>query len=69
MFGSSKHHPIDEHQATGELERVYHDIRQVMRVSGVNLNFRTWAAFERSFPLVWAAVRDNAGTYAFEHAA
>jgi hypothetical protein len=69
MFGSSKHHPIDEHQAADELERVYHDIRQVMRVSGVNLNFRTWASFGRSFPLVWAAVRDNAGTYAFEHAA
>jgi hypothetical protein len=69
MFGSSRLHPIEEHDASGELERVYHDIRQVMRVSGVNLNFRTWAAFERSFPLVWAAVRDNAGTYAFEHAA
>jgi hypothetical protein len=69
MFGSSRLHPIEEHEASGELERVYHDIRQVMRVSGVNLNFRTWAAFERSFPLVWAAVRDNAGTYAFEHAA
>jgi hypothetical protein len=69
MFGSSKHHPIEDHQATGELERVYHDIRQVMRVTGVNLNFRTWASFERSFPLVWAAVRDNAGTVAFEHAA
>ncbi|MDB5862504.1 MAG: 3-oxoacyl-[acyl-carrier protein] reductase [Betaproteobacteria bacterium] len=69
MFGSSRLQPIEEHDASGELENVYHDIRQVMRVTGVNLNFRTWAAFERSFPLVWAAVRDNAGTYAFEHAA
>jgi hypothetical protein len=69
MFGTHKYAPVAEHEAAGETERVYHDIRQVLRVSGVNLNFRTWAAFEKSFPLVWTALRDNAGTYAFENAA
>ena len=69
MFGLNKHVPVAEHEAAGEIERVYHDIRQVLRVSGVNLNFRTWAAFEKSFPLAWTALRDNAGTYAFEQAA
>ncbi len=69
MFGSSKTEPVAEHEASDEIDRVYHDIRQVMRVSGINLNFRTWAAFGRSFPLLWEAIRENAGTYAFEDAA
>jgi hypothetical protein len=69
MFGISKKVPIAEHEAAGEIDRVYHDIRQVLRVSGINLNFRTWASFDKSFPLLWTALRDNAATYAFEQAA
>lgn len=69
MFGSSKYQPVAEQDANGEVERLYHEIRQVLRVSGISLNFRTWAGFERSFPLLWDAIRENAGTYAFEHAA
>ena len=69
MFGITKPQPVEEHEATGEIDRVYHDIRQVLRVSGINLNWRTWAAYPNSFPLVWAALRENAGTYAFEDAA
>ena len=60
--------PIDEHAATGETARIYHDIRQTLRVSGVNLNFRTWAGFERFFPRMWRAMRDVAGTGIFEAA-
>ncbi len=69
MFGSSKPKPIDEREAQGETERVYHEIRQTLRVTGVNLNFRTWASFERFFPVMWDAVRPNAETRAFEEAA
>jgi hypothetical protein len=69
MFGSNKSHAVGEHEAGDEIDAVYHEIRQVLRVSGVNLNFRAWAGFGRSFPLVWDAVRENAGTYAFERAA
>jgi hypothetical protein len=69
MFGIAKNAPVAEHEAAGETERVYHDVRQVMRVSGVPLTFNTWAAFGKSFPLLWTALRDNAGTYAFEQAA
>lgn len=69
MFGSNKSHPVEESGANDEIDRVYHDIRQVLRVSGVSLNFRTWASFEHAFPLLWAAIRDNAGTYAFEQSA
>ena len=60
---------IAEHEAAGETEGAYHDIRQVLRVNGVGLTFRAWATFERSFPLLWHAVRANAGTVAFERAA
>ena len=69
MFGTRKYDPVGEREAEGEIERVYHDVRQVLRVSGIDLNFQTWAAFDQSFPLLWDAVRDNAGTYAFERAA
>ena len=64
-------HPIavDEHAAVGEVARIYHDIRQTLRVSGVNLNFRTWAAFDRFLPLMWNAIRDVAASRVFEAAA
>jgi hypothetical protein len=69
MFGSPKHAPIAEHEATGDIERTYHDIRQVLRVSGVDVTLGVWAGFERSFPLFWDAVRENACSHAFERAA
>jgi hypothetical protein len=61
--------PVDEHAATGETARIYHDIRQTLRVSGVNLNFRTWAGFGRFFPLLWDVMREIAASRAFEAAA
>jgi|GEM_PF-6708524 len=68
MFGMGKPRPVDEYEARGETERVYHAIRQTLRVTGVNLNFRTWAFFERFFPVMWDAIRPNAETRAFEEA-
>lgn len=69
MPGLSKKQPVAEHEARNEIERVYHEIRQTLRVTGVNLNFRTWAAFGDFLPLVWDAMRANAETRAFESAA
>lgn len=69
MFGLNKHQPVAEYEADDDTERVYHEIRQVLRVSGVSLVFRTWAGIGRSFPLLWEALRENAATYAFEKAA
>jgi hypothetical protein len=59
---------VDEHGARGDTARVYHEIRQTLRVSGVNLNFRTWAAFSYFFPAMWAAMQPVAGSRAFESA-
>ena len=61
--------PIAEHEARGETARIYHEIRQTMRVSGVNLNFRTWAGFPHFFPAMWAAMQPLAASQAFESAA
>ncbi|MBW3654837.1 MAG: halocarboxylic acid dehydrogenase DehI family protein [Gemmatimonadetes bacterium] len=58
-----------EHEAEGELARVYHEIRQTLRVSGVNLNFRSWAGVNGFLPPVWDALRPNLETRAFEEAA
>ncbi len=40
-----------------------------MRVSGVNLIFRTWASFEKFFPAMWDPMRPNVETLAFEDSA
>lgn len=61
--------PIAEHEARGDTARIYHEIRQTLRVSGVNLNFRTWAAFPRFFPMMWAAMQPVAAEQPFESAA
>lgn len=69
MFGTSRHQPVAEREAADDIERVYHEIRQVLRVSGVHPCFQDWAGFGRSFPLLWDAVRENAASVAFERAA
>lgn len=40
MFGLSKPKQVEEHEAAGEIERIYHEIRETLRVTGINLNFR-----------------------------
>ncbi len=69
VFGFGKPKPVKETEATGEIERVYHEIKQSMRVSGINLNFRTWAGFDKFFPAMWDAMRPLVETRAFEDAA
>lgn len=69
MFGIGKPKPISERTAEGEIERVYHEIKQVLRVTGVDLTFRTWAAMGHWLPVMWDAMRPNAESRAFEHAA
>lgn len=61
--------PVAEHEASSENERVYHEIRQTLRVSGVNLVFRTWAGHAGLLPLLWDAIRPNAETRVFEDSA
>jgi hypothetical protein len=65
----SKPKPIAESDAKGEVERVYHEITQVLRVSGINLNFRTWAGYGQFLPVMWDAIRANLETRIFEDAA
>src|SRR5688572_3438064 len=69
MFGFGKKSPIAEHESRGGIERVYHEIRQTLRVSGISLNFRTWATHENFLPMMWDAMSTMAGTRAFEDAA
>lgn len=68
MLKHSRPKPISEQEAKGEIDRVYHEIMQTMRVTGVNLNFRTWASWENFLPLMWDAMRPIVGTLAFEQA-
>jgi hypothetical protein len=69
MPGRGKPTPVAEHEADGDVERIYHEIKQTLRVTGINLNFRTWAGDEKFFVAMWEAVRPNAETRAFENAA
>lgn len=69
MFGLNSKQPVAEYEARGEIERVYHEIKQILRVTGVNLNFRKWAAHGDFLPLVWDTMRPNVETVAFESAA
>ncbi|GJL70044.1 MAG: hypothetical protein NPIRA06_26790 [Nitrospirales bacterium] len=61
-----KNHPIPEEEAEQELDSIFHEIKQVFRVSGVNLNFRTWASYPTFFPVLWESIRPVAETRLFE---
>jgi pimeloyl-ACP methyl ester carboxylesterase len=60
--------PVPEYEAEGDIDRVYHEIRQSLRVTGVNLLFRTWAGFEKFLPAAWDQVRPKVETVAFDQA-
>lgn len=60
---------IEENDASGSVARIYHQIRQSLRVNGVNLNFRTLAAHPAFFEAAWDAMLPNVETRAFEEAA
>jgi halocarboxylic acid dehydrogenase DehI len=69
MLKLGRARPIEEHEAEGEIERIFHEIRSTLRVTGVDLSFRVWAAFDRVLPAIWEALRPNLETRAFEHGA
>lgn len=69
VFGFGKPKPVKETEAEGEIERCFHEIKQSMRVSGINLNFRTWAGFDKFFPVMWDQMRPVVETRQFEEAA
>ncbi len=68
MLGYGRPREVEEREARGEVERVYHEVRQSLRVTGVGLPLRAWAAQPRSLALIWDAVRPNVETRAFEDA-
>src|SRR5438093_3463233 len=68
-IGPSTPEPVPEYKAEGEIERVYHEIRQSLRVTGVNLNFRAWAAFGKFLPEIWEQLRPNVESTVFDSAA
>ena len=61
--------PVPERNANGETERVYHEIRQTLRVSGVPLIFRMLAGYRNILPLIWDELRPNLETREFENSA
>jgi len=60
---------VSEREAHGDVERVLHEMRQVLRVTGVDVTVRTWAGFERFLVAMWEVMGPNAETRAFESAA
>ncbi len=61
--------PIAAPETAGEVERSYHGLRQILRLSGAPLNARGWTAFERGFPVIWREMQRHAGLPAFAPAA
>lgn len=61
--------PVEEREAAARTARVYHEVKQTLRSTGVGSNLRAWAAYDRFFPAMWEAVRPNCETRAFEEAA
>ncbi|MBZ4411474.1 halocarboxylic acid dehydrogenase DehI family protein [Myxococcus sp. XM-1-1-1] len=60
---------VSEQEARGDVERVYHELRRTMRVTGVDVSLRTWAAWPRFFVAMWEAMGPNVETRAFEESA
>ncbi len=60
---------VSEREAHGDVERVLYEMRQALRVTGLDVTVRTWAGFERFLVGLWEAMGPNAETRAFESAA
>lgn len=56
-------------EASREVERLYYEAREVLRVTGVPCALRAWAAHERFFGALWGTLGPNLETRAFEEAA
>jgi pimeloyl-ACP methyl ester carboxylesterase len=68
-LGARSGGPIPEYRATGKVAQVYHEIRQSLRVPGVNLLFRRWASNEKFIVEAWKQLRQNVETRVFDQAA
>ncbi|MBA3753476.1 MAG: hypothetical protein H0X01_04925 [Nitrospira sp.] len=68
MLGFGKPKIVDEYEADGPIDDLYHEIRQSLRASGINLIFRVWAGYDNALPAIWDAVRPFVETRAFEAA-
>lgn len=66
IFNKTK--PIPEQEAVGETERIYYEIRQILRSTGVPQLFCSWAGHGQFLPLVWSILQPNAGTRLYEEA-
>jgi hypothetical protein len=66
IFNKTK--PTQEYEAEGETERIYYEIRQTLRSTGVPHLFCSWAGHGKFLPLAWSALQPNAETRAFEDA-
>lgn len=60
---------VREREASREVERIYYEAREVLRVTGVAGALRAWAAHERFLCALWEAMGPNLETRAFEEAA
>jgi Halocarboxylic acid dehydrogenase DehI len=60
---------VSEREAQGDVERVLHEMRRTLRVTGLDVTVRTWAGFERFLVGMWEAMGPNTETRAFESAA
>jgi hypothetical protein len=61
--------PVAEYDASDEIEELYHDIRQTLRVTGVNLLFRALAGYSNALPVIWQALHPVVSMRDFEQAA
>lgn len=66
---SARQRQLREREASCEVERVFYEAREVLRVTGVDVALRAWAAHERFLVALWARVAPNLETRAFEEAA
>lgn len=66
LVGARK--PVTEQSASERVDKIFQELKQSLRVTGVNLNFRAYAAYEAFFPAMWEAMRPNVETRAFEDA-
>lgn len=63
-----KSKPVAEYEASDEIDEIYHDIRQTLRVTGVNLIFCSLAGHPNALPTIWQALSPVVSTRAFEEA-
>ncbi len=66
MWPLTSTQPVAEYEASDEVDDLYHDIRQTLRVTGINLIFRVLAGYRHALPTIWQALSPMVSTRAFE---